>query len=456
MSRWSWLLRSIAFLASGLLLGPASQASEPTFQELRAQAQTHERGFEWDKALNIYGALLREQNNPELQDRYQLCLRRYWQTLRHQDESYRKEVLSLDYGQALRLYNRIRDTLLDNALDRKRVEPGRLLQRGIEELDAALAQPGFCQLHLPGKQAEALAFRDYLKRKFVSREPLTRAQVEKQIREIALAAQDMLQLNTTVTIMELACGANYAIDNYTAYLTPQQFHDLCEALKGDAPSGMIATSVLAGLDLPSMSPRVSASGVGYLRILHFQETTLQELDAALDTLAKSSVKGLVLDLRGNPGGLVDVAVETARRFLATGIIATIENQDPRFSTVHQARGPAPCTLPLAVLVDGDTASAAELLAGALKENDRARLFGQTTFGKGCTQSLVKLPAANGVPTGGLRVTVARFFSPKGNAYTGRGVAPDVIVGRTKPDMMDMIDYQLSEAVADLQRQWGMR
>src|SRR6185295_7036544 len=117
---------------------------------------------------------------------------------------------------------------------------------------------------------------------------------------------------------------------------------------------------------------------------------------------------------------------------------TVENQDPKFSTVYHARNAAPYTLPLVVLVDGDTASAAEVLAGALKENGRARLVGQTTFGKGCTQSLVKLPSANGLPTGGLRVTVARFFSPKGNAYTGRGVIPDNIVARDKPEMMDGI------------------
>jgi carboxyl-terminal processing protease len=135
------------------------------------------------------------------------------------------------------------------------------------------------------------------------------------------------------------------------------------------------------------------------------------------------------------------------------VVATVENQDPKFSTVYHARGPAVCTVPMNVLVDGDTASAAEVLAGALKENDRARVIGQTTFGKGCTQSLVKLPAANGVPTGGLRVTVARFFSPRGQAYTGRGVTPHVVVPRFKPDdMMAPGDYQFEVAFNDLQRQ----
>jgi len=445
----SYLWRSVALVSAAACLATASAADDPSFRSLRDQALAHERSAEWDKALAVYGALIRDQNSPQIQDRYQHCLRRYWQGMRHQDESFRKEVLSLDYGQALRLYNKVRDTLLDNALDKKRIDPARLLQKGIEELDAAFAQPLFCQLHLPGKHAEIQAFRDHLKRKFAANAPMSRAQVEHQIREIALAAQDMLQLNPTVTILELACGANHAIDNYTAYLTPHQFRELCDMLKGETNGGMFIRSVVANVEM-------KGPHIGYLRILSFQDTTLQELDEALAELAKNGVKGLILDLRGNPGGLIEVAIESAKRFLAGGVIATVENQDPKFSTVYHARGPAACNWPMTVLVDGDTASAAEVLAGALKENERARLVGQNTFGKGCTQSLVKLPAANGVPTGGLRITVARFFSPKGHAYTSRGVAPDTVVARFKPDMMDDgVDHQFAEALADLQRQFGM-
>ena len=446
MSPSSWLWRSLALVSALALLAPASAAPEPS-KQLVDQAQLHERNAEWDKALAIYAGLFREHRHPDFQDRYQHCLRRFWQTARHQDESYRKEVLSLDYGQALRLYNKVRDALLDHALGKKNLEPGRLLSKGIEELDAALANPLFCQLHLPGKHAEIDAFRDFLKRKFTPREPFTRAQVEKQIRDIALAGQDLLQLNTTVTILELACGASYAIDGYTAYLTPHQFRELFDALKGETSDGNPTASVAAELKTAS---------IGYLRILSFQDSTLQDLDEKLESLSKAGIQALVLDLRGNPGGLVEVAVESAKRFLSSGVIATVENQDPKFSTVYQARGAASFTLPMTVLVDGDTASAAEILAGALKENDRARLVGEPTYGKGCIQTLVKLPAANGVPTGGLRITIARFFSPKGQCYTGRGVLPDLLVPRVKPDMMDDgIDHQLTEAIANLQRQLGM-
>jgi carboxyl-terminal processing protease len=191
-------------------------------------------------------------------------------------------------------------------------------------------------------------------------------------------------------------------------------------------------------------------------VLSFQDNTIAELDAALDALDQSGTKALVLDLRGNPGGLLDVAIEAARRFLAAGVIVAVENQDARLSAIYQARAMGPIrAMPMVVLVDGDTASAAEVLAGALKDNDRARLVGQTTFGKGCSQTLVKLPAAGGLPTGGLRVTIARFFSPRGVCYTGRGIVPDLIADRFKPEAPEM-DNQLAEAIADLNRQLAMR
>jgi carboxyl-terminal processing protease len=167
------------------------------------------------------------------------------------------------------------------------------------------------------------------------------------------------------------------------------------------------------------------------------------------------MKALVLDLRDNPGGLFEVAVEVAKRFLSSGVIVSTQHQDPKLNMVYHARNPAALTLPLVVLVDGDTASAAEVLAGALKENKRARLVGQTTYGKGCSQGLLPLPPVGqlklprepgGRPTGGLRITVARFFSPTGYPYSGRGVVPHLLVERhLMSESMADDDQQLAEA-----------
>jgi carboxyl-terminal processing protease len=156
-----------------------------------------------------------------------------------------------------------------------------------------------------------------------------------------------------------------------------------------------------------------------------------------------------------------MAVDVAQRFLPSGLIASREHQDSSLNKLYHAHNPGALKLPLVVLVDGDTASAAEILAGALKENKRARLVGQTTYGKGCSQGLLELPAVGllklppepgGRPTGGIRITVARFFSPTGYPYSGRGVVPHLLVERhLLPESMSDDDQQLIAARAEALR-----
>jgi carboxyl-terminal processing protease len=180
--------------------------------------------------------------------------------------------------------------------------------------------------------------------------------------------------------------------------------------------------------VPSVSePRFvdERSGIAYLQLLAFQETTVQELDLAIAKLQASGMRLLVLDLRGNAGGLFETAVQVVERFLSSGIIVSTHGQLRDYNVTYQAHGMSVLTVPLVVLVDGETASSAELVAGALKENQRGTLVGQTTFGKGSIQKVRKLPSG----LGGLRVTVARFYSPAGQPYSGTGVTPDYPVRR---------------------------
>jgi carboxyl-terminal processing protease len=159
-------------------------------------------------------------------------------------------------------------------------------------------------------------------------------------------------------------------------------------------------------------------GIAYVRITGFQPDTLQQLELALARLR--GMRALILDLRGNPGGLFPVAVQIAERFLPAGVIVTTQGQGPAFNRTFESRsGMAAIDVPLVVLIDGETASAAEVLAGALKDNGRARLFGTPTFGKGTIQTVLQLTDG-----GGVRITLARFFTPRGEPYNGVGVAPD--------------------------------
>jgi carboxyl-terminal processing protease len=196
----------------------------------------------------------------------------------------------------------------------------------------------------------------------------------------------------------------------------------------------------------SMSMSEERTDIGYVQIFNFQKTTPQELDAALVAFKEGGGKALILDLRGNAGGSFEAAVECARRFLASGVIVTTKGPGARLGK-HMARGntPIPLTMPLVVLVDEDTASAAEVLAAALKDNQRAKLIGQRTFGKGCSQRLLSLTLARGgAVVGALRVTVAKFLSPNGEAFSGRGILPDRVVDRhAGPSGVD--DNQLLEA-----------
>jgi len=162
-------------------------------------------------------------------------------------------------------------------------------------------------------------------------------------------------------------------------------------------------------------------GIAYLRILAFQETTLEELDAAIRQLQASGMKSLILDLRGNPGGLFDVAIQIAGRFLSSGLIVSTHGQLREFNQYYYAGGLNVLTVPIVVLVDSETASSAEMLAGALKENQRATLLGQTTFGKGCLQMVQRLTGA----ASGIRISVAKFYSPQGHAYSVTGLTPDI-------------------------------
>jgi len=164
-------------------------------------------------------------------------------------------------------------------------------------------------------------------------------------------------------------------------------------------------------------------GVGYIQLVGFQKTSTDELDRAMTRLQRQGMRYLVLDLRGNPGGLLNVAVDIADRFVDQGVIVSTKGRAPGQTQVFRAKPDKPYTMPVAILVDRDSASASEILAGALQELGRAIVIGDRSFGKGSVQSIFELRSA----PAGLKLTTAKFYSPKNRPYSEQGVTPDIPV-----------------------------
>jgi len=167
--------------------------------------------------------------------------------------------------------------------------------------------------------------------------------------------------------------------------------------------------------------------VGWIRVSHFQSTTSSELREALAQLQTAGAHGLMLDLRGNPGGHFKSALSSAESFLSQGVLAQCESQWKEFQKMFTSAGVSPCVLPMVILIDQDTASSAEMIAMALKENGRARVVGVKSRGKGTIQCLVPLDKApwDKLP-GGIHLTVARMKSPTGTSLD-QGIQPDITV-----------------------------
>ena len=182
----------------------------------------------------------------------------------------------------------------------------------------------------------------------------------------------------------------------------------------------------ASVEVPSVTDvhmLDAAAGVGFLRVVSFQRGTPKEMDEAVAELVRQGMQSLMIDLRRNPGGLLTAAVEAADRFLPQGIIVATSGRVPQENLTYSAQGPARWAMPVVILVDRESASAAEIFAGALQENGRATVVGTRSYGKGSIQGI--FPLANS--EAGIRLTTAKFYSPKGRPYAHRGVEPDVLV-----------------------------
>lgn len=184
------------------------------------------------------------------------------------------------------------------------------------------------------------------------------------------------------------------------------------------------------IEVPSVDFSLKKEGelnVGYIKLDEFSSLAAEQMKEAIDELQQQKASAFILDLRGNPGGLLFASVDIARMWMAEGEIVDIVDRrggHRRF----QANNSAITDLPLVVLVDGNSASASEILTGALKENKRATIVGTTTYGKGLVQSVHSL--SDGA---GLAVTISRYYPPSGMNINKKGIAPDIIQGLSQEE-----------------------
>jgi carboxyl-terminal processing protease len=183
--------------------------------------------------------------------------------------------------------------------------------------------------------------------------------------------------------------------------------------------------VRARIRIVPVESRLILPGFAYVRIKAFQQDTARSLTAHLERLQREAggrLSGIVVDLRNNPGGLLDQAIKVADEFLDEGLIVSTKGRNPRHAEAHHARPGGSPDVPVVVIVNHGSASASEIVAGALQDHQRALIVGSTTFGKGSVQTVVDLPDGSG-----LKLTIARYYTPGGRSIHGVGIQPDIVV-----------------------------
>jgi carboxyl-terminal processing protease len=235
-----------------------------------------------------------------------------------------------------------------------------------------------------------------------------------------------LPLNDAVKQMRGAVGSNIAVTVVRENVEPFDVSLTREVIRPE-----VVKSKTVGND------------VGYIRITTFNEQTVKALDKAIENVRKSPLKGLVLDLRDNPGGLLEASIEVTSRFVNGGeVVSTRGRHDidsKRYNAVRAARFPD--QLPVVVLVNNGSASAAEIVAGALQDRQRAVVMGVTSFGKGSVQTVLPL----GPNKGAMRLTTSRYYTPSGRSIQGAGIDPDFEVAAVRLSDKDITELKTRAA-----------
>ena len=213
-------------------------------------------------------------------------------------------------------------------------------------------------------------------------------------------------------------------------------------LREGEPEPLEFTIVRARITVPSVTGEMREDGIAYIDINFFGDRTTDELRAKLDELLAQNPKGIILDLRFNPGGYLITSVEVMSEFIDEGVVLIEQYGDGTRDTYNALGNGKATDIPMVVLVNEGSASASEIVAGALQDYGRAKLVGVQTFGKGSVQTIQ--PLSN--DQGAARITIAKWLTPKERLIQGVGLTPDYIVEMTDADYENKRDPQLDKAV----------
>jgi carboxyl-terminal processing protease len=234
-------------------------------------------------------------------------------------------------------------------------------------------------------------------------------------------------------------------------------HDAVSKMRG-APSTSVKITILREgwketkdftitreiIKIKSVKSKLLEDGIGYIKINQFQEQTSSDLSQAMDNLMKQNINSLVLDLRNNPGGLLNSAVDVSSQFLPSGkLVVFIKDRKGEKVEYKSGKNGSNSVTPMVVLVNQGSASASEIVAGALKDWNRAVVIGTQTFGKGSVQSVIPLGDGSA-----LRLTTARYYTPDGISIQTTGIAPDIVV---KPEIKEGVKGRPAIREKDLER-----
>ncbi len=258
--------------------------------------------------------------------------------------------------------------------------------------------------------------------------PAEKAGLKPEDQVIAIDGADMTGIDGNVVLKKV--------------LGPAGSKVLLTILRKDTPKPIDVSITREKIIVPSVVGKMVDNNIAYIQISTFGENTKQELEKSIEELLANNPKGLIIDLRGNGGGLVDAAVDVASQFIKEDVVMYEQYGDGTLKTKHANKSGLARDIPLVVLVDGGTASASEIVAGAIQDYGRAKIVGIKSYGKGSEQTWITLVDDQGA----IRVTVAAWLTPLKRQINEVGLTPDFIVELTEEDIKNGKDPQLQKAI----------